>query len=272
MSFSQAHAFGCRSLTHRTLLRVAAVTAVTLLLAAVPRFSLGQEADPAKAAYALALHHYKAGDFKKAAPIFHQAYSIRQLPVFLFNAARSEQKSGQFQAAKKSYEKLLQSKDLPEQISVKARGYLEEVTAELKKKEQAEAARRAAERQRKLAQRAAASASTRKLIAWGTLGGGALLLGAGGYFLATWASGQAALDDQVADRDGGDVVGISFEAYTAEQDRLDRTGLIGGAAFGVGAVAAGLGAWLAFSGGNDKAAQTSSLYFTGREVRWQVRF
>lgn len=67
---------------------------------------------------------------------------------------------------------------------------------------------------------------------------------AGGWLLVTWSGDQALLDDKLSDRDSdGNVVGISHEAYGAEQDRIDRLGVGGTALLGVGAVAAALGGW-----------------------------
>lgn len=212
------------------------------------------ESEAAAAAYKLALHHYEAEAFDKAAPLFHQAFAIRPEPVFLYNAARAEERGGHTETAVNTYRKLLALSDIPEKMADKAREHL--ATAE------AEVAKRRAARERAQAEQAAAlareqeaarlraaeeAASTRKMIGWASAGTGLVLLGGAAWLLASWSSDQAALDEKVADRVDGMVVKTSFEAYTAEQDRVDRLGVMGASAAGLGAAALGLGAWMLLS-------------------------
>jgi len=206
-------------------------------------------ATPAESAYELGVHHYKKGDYAKAAGLFRDAYKLDPTKaVYLYNAGRAEHKRGELQAALKTYREVLEHKQLEPAIELRARRFSDEVEAALKAREAkaaAQAQARAAEAARlKKQQELAAAVRTRKYMGYGGVGAGAALLGVGGWLLASWSADQAALDDRVDKKDAsGKVIGISSDAYTAEQDRIDLLGISGAAAAGVGVVAAGLGAW-----------------------------
>jgi len=229
------------------------------------------EADPAKAAYNLALHHYKAGRFAKSAPMFHEAFAIRPVPVFLYNAARSEQKAGQLDKAAASYRKLLAIKSLPGTVGKKASGYLAEVDAALAKRD-AEKARQA----KLLAARKKVEAreSARNRLLGIALGGVSVaLIGTGGVMFGVYATDQAELEDKLADKDSGEIVGISYEEYTAEADRIDRIGIMAGVGIGLGfAALAGALFTLGDDGERDSARVDAAPWASGRGLSVNVRF
>lgn len=93
---------------------------------------------------------------------------------------------------------------------------------------------------------ASAPAAPSNAAAWACLGGGAALLATGAALWWSQTADSTTLEEQLQNKAGGKVVGLSYTDYSAEVDRINqRRGLAIGAA-SVGVVAAAVGAWLYF--------------------------
>lgn len=77
----------------------------------------------------LATHHYKAGRFKKAARLYHEAYAIAPKAAFLFNAGRAEMRGFAYADAKRDLNAYLKSPQATEKGSQRARMHLAEISA-----------------------------------------------------------------------------------------------------------------------------------------------
>lgn len=99
--------------------------------AGAPRRSVAQEAiDPgAMGALQLAKHHYQKGHFDKAARLFLEAFSIQPRAEFLFNAARAYHRGMKLKEAQKRYRECLVLKDVTPTVVKRIRLHLSEVIA-----------------------------------------------------------------------------------------------------------------------------------------------
>ena len=275
-----------------------------LALSSAPRNLCAQAGENAAlSVHVLATETYKAGDFKKAAELYHTAYKIDPQPAFLFNAARSEQRLVMLDVAEKHFKQLLALKDLDERTRTRTKMHLQEIAAVRKAmavaqaKAAALAAKAAANPASKppakpankpVAKPAAATAPKPAAAAipavtatagdgawkapagWASLGTGVVLTGLGGWLLISYLGDQATLDEQ-REKLGpdGKVVGISHEKYEQDQQALwTRRGLGYGAA-GVGLAAVGVGAWMLLTAPADA---TVTLAPAGRGVTLAWRF
>jgi tetratricopeptide (TPR) repeat protein len=249
-----------------------ALLALMLLLLHAPMAAAQTPAPPARSAWELAAHHYKNGEYAKAAPLFHTAFEMDPQPVYLFNAALSELKAGQLPEAERDFNRVLGLKDVHPKIAERARESLAELEAArdreaagrppLEKPEGApppEEKPRAGEPQQAARSPPVAVSRTgswRPAVGWGLVGTGALLVGVG-VWLQVAASREAAdLDSLVGKKSGGLVAGIDYQSYSRRMDSVDRDRLLGWSGIGVGLVAAGAGLWLAL--GEDAARATLS--------------
>ena len=80
----------------------------------------------------LAKHHYKQGNFKKAATLFIEAYGIHPNPAFLFNAGRAQQRAFALSEAEATYKKYLQVEQKDKRGRSRAEMHLSEI-AEVRK-------------------------------------------------------------------------------------------------------------------------------------------
>lgn len=105
--------------------------------------------------------------------------------------------------------------------------------------------------------------------AWVCLGGGTALFATGAALWWSQTDASAKLEEQVQNKAGGKVVGLSYADYSAEVDRINRRrGLAIGAA-SLGVVAATVGAWLLL----DTPADVSVLPdLRGRRLMVEVGF
>ena len=86
----------------------------------------------AMGALELAKHHYKQGNFKKAAKLFIEAYGIHPNPAFLFNAGRAQQRAFALSEAEATYKKYLQVERKDKRGRSRAEMHLSEI-AEVRK-------------------------------------------------------------------------------------------------------------------------------------------
>ena len=252
-----------------------------------------------------AVAHFKAGEYARAAPAFHIAYSRDPKPVLLFNAALSEQRSNQFDLARRDYKRVLSRKDLHPKIAARARKGLAEVEAALagpvppptvaaivqpKPAAAAPTAPKATPKTPPPAVAATApqaapqsapvaaarpdvvgvgkSAGWQTPAGWAGVGLGAVLTGLGGWLLATWSADEAAYLDGLERKDNK-IVNVSNESFQAEWDKLDGQHNVALATTISGVVLAGAGAWLLLTA---PAPGTLTLSPTGRGMTVGVLF
>jgi len=235
-------------------------------------------ADPtaAQAAIDLARYHYGKGDYKAAARLFLQAFSLDPRPDSLFNAARAEQRGFELDDAERDFLAFLKLPGVSPESSHRAEVHLKEVREtraqleQAKAKAQAAAAAAAATAAAKeTAQGPGAGAATqpttpsaappavrtgveagrdgprwRRIGAWSAIGVGAVGLGLATFQGLDAASAQSTLDGETGQLDGNQkITGLSYDAYRSRQtaiyDQRDRAyvvGALGLVAVGVGAV------------------------------------
>ena len=223
-------------------------------------------------ALALAKHHYQNKQYKEAAKLFHQAYKLHPLPGFLFNAARSEQRAFQLDAAEEHYREVLTLKDVDAETRKRAEFHLGEVKeirkrlaqerkqaedAAEKRRKAASAARRAEEADKQAEAKKAAEEGTAKgasaapgsgwkgPVGFATAGVGAVALGLGVYLALDASSQNDALNAKLEQTDGsGKITGISKTEYKAEVDAINATNTNSRIAMGAGLVALSASAWM----------------------------
>ncbi len=250
---------------------VAAVTVASVFAFAAPASAVtkAQEAE-ALDVFKAAAKHYKAGEFAQSDKLFREAFAIHGRPVYLYNAARSAHRRGDLHTAARDYKRVLDLPRTSKKVAERTQKLLDEVNA-AQKREAAKAEQEAEKERLRLAKKAKEDdVAFRSKAAWASTITGVVAVGVGGYLLAAKASEQADLDDKVGKKAGGKVIGIDAQTYTAEQDRLDRNGVIGMATIGVGVAAAGLGAYLLMTQPADKVA--ISPFFNGHGAVVTLRF
>ena len=264
----------------------ALVLAVALFVAAPAPAT----ANPPKTPFEEAVAHFKAGEYARAAPAFHIAYSRDSKPVLLFNAALSEQRSNQLELAQRDYKRVLARTDLHPKIAERARAGLAAVEAALAAaagtgastpprpkpvvvvpapttkpapeqpvagaaRPPGASAKPGAAGPDPVIAESAPGGGWHKPVGWAAVGVGGVLVGVGGWLLASWSADEAEFNEGLTrkDGDGGKVSNISREAYQARWNELgaQRNGALATTLTGV--AAAGAGAWLLWSAPEDKA-------------------
>ena len=217
---------------------------------------------------------YADGDYKQATALYHRLYMMApDRPVSLYNAARLEEKMGQFDLAAAHYREFLTAaaKDDPKLPLAKAR--FEAVNAKLEAqrakaevaKVRGDAAAREAEGKHQaeaapkpvaVGDGAVVGAQTargwRQPVGWGAAVVGGLALVGGGVLLVKASGDKAALDDKLAASCaayGDPYHDVSFEAAETRQGDIDFGNTLGVSALAGGVVLAGLGVWLLVSDG-----------------------
>ncbi len=192
---------------------------------------------------AIALHRAKR--FAEAGAKFLSAYEISRLPVQLENAAKSYDLAEQIPTALSLWRRYLRL-DAP---APEERTYAEARVAALEER----LARNVAPRPPPPLITTPAILVTEERPAtpppWPAIGvtaGGALAAAIGAVFLVAATQQHAALEDAVATREGGRIVGITFEQYERDQATVHQSYAIGGTLLGVGLTTAAIGAvlWL----------------------------
>ena len=180
---------------------------------------------------------YNAGDFAKAAELYHTAFAIDPQPAFLFNAARSEQRLVLLDLAEEHFKQVLELEGLDASTRSRTAMHLQEIAAVRKALEvaQAKAAAPGTPEVGRPDSAAAAPAFAAPTLAaavaptvtvsagaggWkrtagrASVGAGAALTGVGVWLLIGYVGDQATLDARREEVDGqGKVVGISYESY-----------------------------------------------------------
>lgn len=226
--------------------------------------------DRAIAASVMAKGELEAGNFTKAAALYHEAYKMDPSePGYLFSAARAEDKGNDLPPAERDYAAFLKLAPPKHEKYPSAQTYLLEVRSRVAQALQQQVqAMKAKEEAAKAAPTAAPTAvpapskpavlpgpaSAPALVAevhpanwpaWSALAGGVALLGSGlGLYLAQGEARQE-LDTALTSTDAqGRFTGIAYDDYAARRGTLNARYTTAAALAGVGAVATGVGAWL----------------------------
>ena len=262
------------------------------------------QAEPEMTPFEEAVAHFKAGEYARAAPAFHIAYSRDSKPVLLYNAALSEQRSDQLDLAQRDYKRVLSRTDLHPKIAERARAGLAEVEAAIAAR--ANPSTGAVETQPKAAAAATpaptpaptaappsvppAPASAKPATApvdaavdagsagnwqgtagWAGVGIGAVLTGVGGWLLASWSADEAAFLKGLERKDGK-VTNLSNEAFRSKWDELGGQHNLALATTISGVVFAGAGVWLLLTAPSPNTPNTLTLRPTGRGAALCLRF
>lgn len=200
-----------------------------------------------------ALDAYLAGDFARAALLYAQAF--RTWPgelLYLYNAARAEQRAGQLETAERDYQQFVDEAP-PDHVELeKARAHLAEVraarnaaTPSPKATAPASAKPSPAPRVDPVVPRSqpappstSAARSTGAVVL--LVGGVGLAIG-GGVLLAGAAGDQSVLDGKLAQVKDGGIVGIDHATAASEQAAINGRIYTGWALVAGGAVAGVIG-------------------------------
>lgn len=213
---------------------------------------------------------YQAGDYKKAAGLYHRLYMMApDRPVSLYNAARIEEKMEEYELAARHYGEFLTAAkpDHPKYALGKAR--FDAVNARLEaNRAKAEMARLKEQAQRReVEDRATAplpqpvdpaapqaqvretaqGGSWKRPAGWAVTIVGGLALAGGGALLYVGSADKATLDDELAaaDKQYGDPYhDVTVQEARTRQDDIDATNTLGVIAAVSGAVFAGAGIWM----------------------------
>ena len=261
------------------------VTTVTLAIIASPNVARATTQSSARAR-ANALHkaatkRYKAGKYKKASELYHRAFKMSSVPSYLFNAARAEQRAFAYDAAERDFRRYLRLSNQDARGQSRARVHLKEIReiraklAEAKRRERAHA--RAEARPTSRSHTTAAPnvnvkpAGWRRPAGWALVGVGSLAVGFGVYSIGSTSSDAQALDAALAKKDADGIVGVDYQSAESQRQSINDRLVRGYMGLGIGAVAAGVGAWMLIS--RPEASTVSVL--PGRDrlsVSWVTRF
>jgi len=245
----------------------------------------------AMGALAMAKHLYKQGKYKKAAAFFRQAYDVKPIPEFLFNAARAEQRGYLLREAERDFLVLLARPNLDATMRRRAKIHLKEVREALahttRLKAEAADARAQASRARANAKQATMDARMRKnaeksgqwtnRLKWPVLGIGVAALGFGTWSLLNAAASQSDLDTHIDPDTGKFRPTITVAEARSQQSSINGGYFTGWVSAGLGAALLGVGTWLLSSESDSSIHQTrSTLAITpmfgrrrGMAIAWQ---
>ncbi|GEM_PF-1743927 len=202
-----------------------AVCLVLALLTAGP--ALASKRKEASQMSLQALNLYKLGEYAKATDFYRRAYKLDpRRPVYLYGAARSQDKAGRSQSAQSLYKLFLELAPADSRHAVKARAHLARLQAASASRKQADAA----------------ESRTSALV---VLGGGGVTLLAAGIIYALAASDNADLDTELAGHTvDTPVTSLSYTQAIERRESANNRIVLSWALTGVGAALTGVGAWM----------------------------
>ncbi|HAN31855.1 MAG TPA: hypothetical protein DCQ06_09685 [Myxococcales bacterium] len=219
----------------------------------------------AMGALELAKHHYKRGNFKKAAKLFLEAYSIHPNTAFLFNAGRAQQRAFKLTDAEDIYRKYLKAERKDQRGRSRASMHIKEIQEVRAQLKRARDEGRAStdlllkEAERRMSQPTVAeqqAAEKPSVAGWATTITGSLVTIAGIVLVAKAEVDAREALDQVYVQGDTYLTALSSKDYQAKVDSVDRLRMSGGIAIGIGAVATIVGAFL-IKGSASKSANVS---------------
>ncbi|MBI5607535.1 MAG: hypothetical protein HY902_01490 [Deltaproteobacteria bacterium] len=226
---------------------------LALLLAQVPVSSHAAPATgTAQAIAAEACAAFDAGEFERAVDLYLAAYRADPAQVgMIYAAARAAHLAGQLDRADELYRQALQNPGLASDLAEQARQHLADLAA---RRDQADKHRAKAGTGDPPPVDSPEPARADAMATWIALGGGVALLAAG-LGTVRWAwSDERDLNAKLDNRSAGKITSINYtDAQSAHSSINLRYGL-GWTATGLGAAAAGVGAWLALRGSDSRVA------------------
>jgi tetratricopeptide (TPR) repeat protein len=214
----------------------------------------------------VAKHHYKKGNFKKAASLFKEAYEIDPNPLFLYNAGRALQRAFMLDQAEVTLQRFLKLQAEgkykgPDHAAARKRAamHLEEIRAT---KVQIDSAKEKGKQ---------GSSGPSKVIGW-TLGGlGVAAIAFGAWRLTDVAGDSEVLNDHAnEERFDGKPAGLDAATYKEQRDALASEQMEAYAVIAGGVTAAGIGAYLLLSASSaDTVTWTPHLNGRGGTFAWR---
>lgn len=213
---------------------------------------------------------YAEGDYEKALALFQEAYALSERPLLQYNIGNALERLGRPGEAADALEKYLphskkgerdtlekRIENLRERAAEEQKAEAERKAAEEKKREEAtERARKEAEAKKRRESETTAKQGESNTLAYVLLGVGAVGIGSGTYFglraLSSRSDAEAGCKDQGGDR-------LCSRAAQDAVDRDQSSSLIADVSFGVGLVAAGVGAYLLLSPKTERAPASAAL-------------
>ncbi|MCB9740714.1 MAG: hypothetical protein H6747_15730 [Deltaproteobacteria bacterium] len=196
---------------------------------------------PARAAYDAGAKAYDADRFAEAARLFHTAYGLEPLPVYLFNAARAEQRGLQLAEAERDYLRLLALPDLPAEMRDRVALHLDEI------------------RTTRAGLQARTAPAWRAPVGVSSVAAGGVAVVVGAVLVGVALADDSALTADLGDK-GADGLyrGLDYAAYAARKDGIERNHRLGHGLLWGGAVVAGLGSWIWLGGSKSPAASSTA--------------
>lgn len=231
----------------RCYLAIACLAAVTLPFAALAH---GSEAtDDAASLAVVAAAKGRAGEFAACAELYGQAYRLRPSSVgYLYSAARCAQRGGARAAAERDYRAFLARAPTADALRPHAIDHLRELTGPAAQAVDSGVSRPAP--RSSAATTLAARADPRPVVrnntaGWTAVGLSAALMVVGGWFAWDAQDRASELEARFVPPPGRQrITGIDYATAVAEADIIDRTGAVGFALIGLGAVTGAAAGWL----------------------------
>ncbi len=194
----------------------------------------------AVAAYQRGARAYEADQFEQAAADFHAAFALDGKAIYLFNAARAEQRALLLDAAQRDYLRVLELPDVPEPMRQRCAVHLDEIRTTRARTEGKDAAPTSG------VLAAPAAPGWRRPVGIATIATGAVSSAVGAVVLGIALGDDNALSEAVRAKDAaGKIRDIDYHTYDQRRRAIERNHTLGHGLLWAGVVVAGVGGWLA---------------------------